>query len=143
MAHWLLQIGKDGNAYLEDRANLGHIGGNLLTQLASTAQVRTAPVAYRANHAQFVAFSISTPGGTCANPPLTNVALTALAVTVAPPAVKIAWCASLISTGVPIVTTTDGTGSPIVWLAGVQGDGLLHGYAGDDGHVVFSRREHR
>lgn len=138
--HWLIQIGKDGNAYLSDRANLGGFGGNLATQLASTVTVRTAPVAYRANHRQFVAFSIGTAGNTCANPPVTNVALEALAISVAPtPAVSIAWCQSLVSTGTPIVTTTDGNqAAPIVWLAGVQGDGLLHGYAGDDGHVVFT-----
>ncbi len=135
--HWLLQLGKDGNAYLLDRTKLGGIGGQLVTQPVSTVPVRSAPVAYRANHETFVAFSTDS-GSTCANPPLTNVALTALAVTAAPPAVKIAWCASLVSTGTPIVTTTNGQGSPIVWLAGVQGDGLLHGYAGDDGHVVFS-----
>src|SRR5207249_6813324 len=38
----------------------------------------------------------------------------------------------------PWVTTTDGTNSTIVWVAGVAGDQRLHGYDGDTGAVIYA-----
>jgi hypothetical protein len=42
--------------------------------------------------------------------------------------------------GRPWVTTIDGTNNVIVWVAGVEGDGRLHGYDGDTGATLFRRR---
>ena len=40
--------------------------------------------------------------------------------------------------GSPWVTTTDGANNAIVWVAGIEGDGRLHGYNGDNGAVIFA-----
>ena len=34
------------------------------------------------------------------------------------------------------MTTTDGTSTPIVWVAGTQGDGKLYGFRGTDGALL-------
>jgi hypothetical protein len=39
--------------------------------------------------------------------------------------------------GSPIVTTTDGSAQPIVWILGAEGDGRLHGYRGDTGAPLY------
>lgn len=134
----VLANGKDGNAYLEDRTKLGGIGGQLAVQPVSSAEIKSGAAAFRANHVEYVSFN--TNGSTCPSSMQPNVALTTVAVSIkpAPASVKVAWCAALISTGSPIVTTTDGQTAAIVWIAGVEGDGLLHGYGGNDGHVIFA-----
>ena len=38
----------------------------------------------------------------------------------------------------PIVTTSDGTADPIVWIVGAEGDRRLHGFRGDTGQEVFT-----
>jgi hypothetical protein len=42
----ILALGKDGNAYLLDRSNLGGIGGALAVKNVSNHEIRTAPTAY-------------------------------------------------------------------------------------------------
>jgi len=48
------------------------------------------------------------------------------------------WCQPLDGRGAPIVTTTDGTSNPIVWVTGAEGDDLLHGFNALTGAPVFS-----
>jgi hypothetical protein len=38
----------------------------------------------------------------------------------------------------PWVTTTGGTNNAIVWVGGVEDDGRLHGYNGDNGAIIFT-----
>ncbi len=133
---YVLALGKDGNAYLTDRANLGGIGGALVVQSVANSEIKTGPATYPGADGAFVAFNGQ--GSQCPLPVQPNVALTVLKVTADPgPQVSTAWCASLASTGSPIVTTTDGKSNPIVWIVGSEGDGLLHGYEGDNGKVLF------
>jgi hypothetical protein len=134
----LLQFGKDGNAYLLDRANLGGIGGALMSQRVALGSIITAPAVYPIDGDMFAAFQAR--GALCPSGATTGLA--ALAVSPgARPGLRTAWCAPFDSRGarpIPIVTTTDGHADPIVWIVGAGGDNRLHGYRGDTGQVVFA-----
>ncbi len=135
--HWLLQLGKDGNAYVLNRSNLGGMGGALLVQQVANSEIKTGPATYETPNAVYVAFNGSgsnCPGG------VTQIALTTLVITATPrPAVSTAWCGSLSSRGSPMLTTTDGSSQPIFWIAGAGGgDRMLHGYRADTGSILFS-----
>lgn len=132
----LLALGKDGNAYLLDRANLGGIGDALTVERVAESAIITAPAAYPIKDGVLVAFQAR-----AASCPLGGTAgLAALAITAAPrPRVASAWCAVLRGTRpAPIVTTTDGSAEPIVWVVGAAGDNRLHGFRGDTGEPVFA-----
>jgi hypothetical protein len=122
----VLALGKDGNAYLINRNNLGgvaapvtqlNVDGTLLGQSSTT--YTTAQGTYFVFRAggQIKAYRITA----------TN-----------PPAIVSAWNASQSGQGSPWVTTTDGRNNAIVWVVGAQGDQRLHGYNGDTGAVVFA-----
>jgi hypothetical protein len=132
----LLALGKDGNAYLLDLDNLGGIGGALLIQRVAKSAIRTAPAAYPMQTAMFVAFQA--PAASCPGRATAGVAV--LAITAGtPPRLAMAWCASLNAIQpVPIVTTTNGSADPIVWVVGASGDERLHGFRGDNGQPVFA-----
>lgn len=55
---------------------------------------------------------------------------------ITPSAVATVWCSAFNGVGAPIVTTTDGKSNPIVWVAGAQGDGKLHGFRGTDSKLL-------
>ena len=87
--HRVLAFGKDGNAYLVDRANLGGIGGQIaVSQVSPWFSIRTAPAVYQTTSATMVAFtsqnSTHRPGGK--NITMLNVTANA---------VSFAWCAPL------------------------------------------------
>jgi hypothetical protein len=122
----VLALGKDGNAYLLDRNNLGgiaapvtqlNVDGTLLGQ--SSATYTTALGTYFVFRAggQIKAYRITA----------TN-----------PPAIVSAWNVSQSGQGSPWVTMTDGTNNAIVWVVGAQGDQRLHGYNGDTGAVIYA-----
>jgi hypothetical protein len=126
-SHLVLALGKDGNAYLVNRDNLGGVAGPV-TSLGvdgtlrgqSSATYTTAQGTYfvfRAGSSQIKAYKITA----------TN-----------PPNIVPAWSASQSGQGSPWVTTTDGTNNAIVWVVGAQGDHRLHGYNGDTGVVVYA-----
>ena len=130
----IVALGKDGNAYVLDRTNLGGIGGALVVQPVSTGQIRGAPAAWSTVQAGFVAFSY--PGSACSS---SQQGFTTIEVTGgAAPAVTTAWCAALTGIGSPIVTSTDGHSDRIVWVAGGNGDQRLHGFNATTGAVVFA-----
>ena len=121
----VLALGKDGNAYLVNRNNLGGVAGPV-TSLGvdgtlrgqSSATYTTAQGTYfvfRAGSSQIKAYKI-TP---------TN-----------PPSITFAWQGDQNGQGSPWVTTTGGTNDAIVWV--VEGDHRVHGYDGDNGDVVFA-----
>ena len=125
----VMAFGKDGNAYLSDRANLGGIGKNIATAHVSDSLILTAPVAYPAKDAMMVAFT-NAGGGKCSGHSITALRITASGI-------GTAWCAPFDGQGAPIVTTTDGASESIVWVTGAEGDNLLHGFDGDTGKSVF------
>jgi hypothetical protein len=131
----LLALGKNGDAYLLDRDNLGGIGGALAVQHVANEQIITAPAVYRIGDATFVAMRAS--GSSCPegvrSPELTVLTI----VPGARPGLRTAWCGSLDGRGSPIVTTADGSADPIVWIVGAEGDSRLHGFRGDTGQPVF------
>jgi hypothetical protein len=123
----VLALGKDGNAYLVNRDNLGGVAGPV-TSLGvdgtlrgqSSASYTTAQGTYfvfRAGSSEIKAYRITA----------TN-----------PPSIVFAWSASQSGQGSPWVTTTDGTNNAIVWVVGAEGDNRLHGYNGDTGEVIYA-----
>lgn len=129
----VVALGKDGDAYLLNRQNLGGIGHQLLTAHVSNQRIITGPAAYRLGSTVYVAFQgfrLACPGGR------TN-GISALAITsTAHVALRPAWCAAFDGDGAPIVTTSDGRSDPIVWVAGATGDERLHGFRGDSGQML-------
>jgi len=126
----VLALGKDNNAYLVNRTNLGGITSPVATMTVSTtssnprgqaaASYRTSQGTYfvlRANSTTLGAYKINA----------TN-----------PPTITTAWTATQSGQGSPFVTSTDGTTNAIVWVVGSEGDQKLHGYNGDTGAVVYA-----
>ena len=123
----VLALGKDGNAYLLNRENLGGIGRQIAVAHVSSNEIITAMATYPVSDGAMVAFEgqgAACPGGHSGN-------LVMLKIT--PSAIATRWCAAFGGSGAPIVTTTNGKANPIVWIAGAQGDGKLYGFRGTDG----------
>jgi hypothetical protein len=131
----VVSLGKDGNAYLLDRQNLGGFGASVLTKKVSSGPIRTAPAAFSSVSEVRIAFQGQ--GADCPNG--TSGDLTVIAIAQGtPPTLRVAWCGAEHGRGSPIVTTTDGRANAIVWAVGSEGDNRLHGFRGDNGEVVFS-----
>ena len=132
----LLALGKDGNAYLLNRANLGGIGEPIAIRRAARSVIITAPAVYRVHDTPLIAYQAR--GATCPNGSFVS-GVAALAITAqVGDRLRTAWCAQLDGRGAPIVTTTDGNSEPIVWVAGAEGDDRLHGFRGDNGEEIFT-----
>ena len=129
----IIAFGKDGNAYLMDRRNLGGIGGQLAVQKVSNSAIITAPAIYNTDHISMVVFRDGN-GLNCGGSSVT--ALSVAASGTAP--IKEAWCVAMNGSGAPIVTTTNGSANALVWIVGAEGDNLLHGYNAVNGAVVFA-----
>jgi hypothetical protein len=131
----IVALGKDGNAYLADRLNLGGVGGQLAQTPASTGEIIGGAASWAGAGAAFVAFQGNGAARKCGS----NNGLTVLRVTGgAKPSIATAWCGGLDGGGDPIVTTSNGTDDRIVWAVGAEGDNRLHGYAAQNGAVVFN-----
>jgi outer membrane protein assembly factor BamB len=131
----VVALGKDGNAYLVDRLNLGGIGGQLAQTTASTGEIIGGGATWVNPGAAFVAFQGNGAAQKCAS----NNGLTVLRVTGgAKPSIATAFCSGLSGAGDPIVTTTNGTDNRIIWAVGAEGDNRLHGYAAQNGAVIYS-----
>jgi PQQ enzyme repeat len=129
----LLVMGKDGNAYLLDRDNLGGVGGALAVRHVANGPIIQAPVVYRARSETLVAFR--SPGAICPDGRITT-AVVALAI--GPAELRPVWCAPVDGRGIPIVTTAGAEADPIVWVAGAEGDERLHGFRGDTGQALVA-----
>jgi PQQ-like domain len=131
---FILALGKDGRAYLLDQNNLGGIGGSIAVQTVSRQPIRTAPAVYSTASSVYVA--LQAPGVSC--PTLSyNHQLTVLKIAVnEQPTIAQAWCGNVSGAGSPIVTTSDGSSDPIVWMLGAEGDNRLHGFKGDTGEPL-------
>jgi hypothetical protein len=126
----VLALGKDGNAYLLNRENLGGIGHAIARTQVSTVPIRTAMATYPGADAARVVFEGR--GAACPNGQSGNLVM----LRITPSAIATSWCASFNGGGAPIVTTTDGKTDPIVWVVGAQGDGKLYGFRGTDGKQI-------
>jgi hypothetical protein len=132
-ARRVIAFGKDGNAYLVDRHNLGGIGGALAVTPVSSAAIRTAPAIYGTANGAMVAFSsLGSTHCTHTNITMINVAASGIS------PITFAWCTVMNGKGAPIITTTDGAANPIVWAVGAEGDNLLHGFNALTGQSVFT-----
>src|ERR1051325_5105016 len=123
----ILALGKDGNAYLLNRTNLGGISAPLYQSSVSSASIIQAAVTYQTTQGVYVVF--------CAN----TSQLAAYRITpTSPPTMVSAWTVNQGGRGSPFVTSTDGTNNVVVWGIGAESDQRLHGFDGDTGAVVFS-----
>jgi len=135
----LVQFGKDGNAYLVNRSNMGGQGGELQNLHVAGNSIIQAGAVYRTPAATYVAMSAN--GANCASG---SGDLHVLKVNPgSPPQLASAWCALQSAgppappgRGSPIVTTTDGLHEAIVWSVG-SGDGRLRAFDGDTGTRLF------
>jgi hypothetical protein len=128
----MIALGKDGNAYLLDRRNLGGIGGALAVRRAANSAIITSATTYLVGGVALVAYRAR--NATCPNARYMS-GIAALGVT--PDAtLSSAWCSPMNGAGAPIVTTTDGSANPIVWAVGAEGDNRLHAFRGDTGEEI-------
>ena len=122
----VLALGKDSNAYLLNRNNLGGIAAPI-AQLSVDSVIRgQSSATYRTSQGTYFVFRASNQ--------IKAYKITATS----PPTIVTAWAVTQDGQGSPWVTTTDGTNNAIVWVVGAQGDGQLHGYDGDTGAVIYA-----
>jgi len=121
----VVSLGKDGNAYLLNRTNLGGVSVPLAKASLLGIMIEAAAT-YRTTQGTYVAFTTSSK-------------VAAFRIGAAnPPTVSMIWNVSLSGRGSPFVTSTDGTNNTIVWVIGSEGDQRLHGYNGDTGATIFN-----
>lgn len=123
----VVSLGKDGNAYLLNRTNLGGVSVPVAQASVSSSPIRQAAASYRTALGTYVVF--------CAN--TTELSAFRIGAT-GPPTITSLWTVSQGGRGSPFVTSTDGTNNAIVWGIGSEGDQRLHGFNGDTGAVVFN-----
>src|SRR5256886_4878572 len=106
----VVALGKDGNAYLLNRDNLGGITAPIASaQVAVYGALHQAAAAYRTNQGTYVA--LRADGST----------LSAFRITgTNPPTIATGWTLSRDGCGSPFVTSTDGTSNVIVWVVGTR-----------------------
>src|SRR5438094_2588487 len=123
----VLALGKDGNAYLVNRNNLGGITSPVAQANVNGINRGTSAVTYHTSQGTYIAFHND----------LGQIRAYKITAT-SPPTITFAWSQNQTGRGSPWVTTTDGTNNTIVWVAGVAGDQRLHGYDGDTGAVIYA-----
>jgi hypothetical protein len=123
----VLALGKDHNAYLVNRNNLGGITAPVAQAVVSGINRGISAVTYHTISGTYFAFH--NDGNWIAAYKITRTN---------PPTIVFAWMAIQNGRGSPWVTTTDGIHNSIVWVAGVQGDQRLHGYDGDTGVEIYA-----
>src|SRR5438874_467531 len=125
----VLALGKDSNAFLLNRNNLGGITSAVAAANVGGINRGTSAVTYRTSQGTYIGFH--NDAGT----------IRAYRVTATnPPTIVFAWSQSQSGRGSPWVTTTDGTNNMIVWYAATttSGDQRLHAYDGDTGAVIYA-----
>jgi PQQ enzyme-like repeat protein len=121
----VVAIGKDRNAYLLDRSNLGGVSAPVAQANVSTGTIIGAAATYRTSTGTFVV--LRPVSGT----------LTAFRITATnPPTITTGWSVTSSGRTAPFVTSTDGTNEVVVWAAG--SDQRLRGYNGETGAVIYA-----
>jgi hypothetical protein len=133
--HLVLALGKDGNAYLIDRGNMGGIGGTLVGQQAvSHGNISNAAAWANIGGTTYVVANNNWTGtGGCAKDGSGD--LFAIQIDATNKMTEI-WCADSGGHTSPIITSSDGTNDAIVWIGGgndgagggTAGDGKLHAF---------------
>jgi hypothetical protein len=131
----LLALGKDGNAYLMDRGNLGGMGATLVDQqTVSKGNISNAAAwANIGGMTYVVANNNWTATGKCSKDGSGD--LFAIQIDSSSKMTEI-WCGNSGGHTSPIITSSDGTNDAIVWIGGgndtagggTAGDGLLHAF---------------
>ncbi|MEP6956168.1 MAG: hypothetical protein ABI883_05030, partial [Chthoniobacterales bacterium] len=104
----VVAIGKDRNAYLLNRNNLGGITAPVASASVSNSTVINAAATYKTGQGTYVA--LRPVSGT----------LTAFKITAtSPPTIATGWSTTSAGRTSPFVTSTDGTSNAIVWAFGV------------------------
>jgi hypothetical protein len=134
----VLAFGKDGNAYLLDRGNLGGVGralsataNNDYTLHVASDEIISAPVVYTTPTATYVAFKGA--GSICTSGAGDLAALKIVPGT--PPTLAASFCAQG-GAGSPMVTTSDGHNDAIVWTLGAEANNRLNAFDGDSGAAI-------
>ena len=131
----VVALGKNGDAYLLDRANLGGIGAPLAHRHVSERPIINAAAAYATAAGSYIAFrgrGSGCPAGQSGD-------LIALRIVpTAPPTINVAWCTTASGRGSPIVTTVDGRSEAIAWTIAAEMDNRLRGFDGDTGRPIFA-----
>ena len=123
----VVSLGKDGNAYLLNRTNLGGVSVPLARAHISSSTIIQAAATYQTAQGAYVVC--------CGD----STSLIAFRITpTSPPAITGVWTNSQNGRGSPFVTSTDGTNNAIVWGIGSEGNQRLQGFNGDTGAVVFT-----
>ncbi len=123
----VVSLGKDGNAYLLNRGNLGGVSNPVAQSHVSSSEIIQAAATYRTSSGTYVAFRDSNTNLTAFRINPTN-----------PPTITSAWSVNQSGRGSPFVTSTDGINNVTVWVVGAEGDRRLHGYDGDTGNAVYA-----
>jgi hypothetical protein len=123
----VVALGKDGNAYLLNRTNLGgvslplaqaHISSSKIIQAAATYQTTLGTyVVCCGNTSNLIAFRINATS---------------------PPTITSAWTVNQNGRGSPFVTSTDGTNNVIVWGIGSEGNQRLQGFNATNGAILYA-----
>jgi uncharacterized protein YpmS len=123
-------LGKDGNAYLANRTNLGGIGTPVAQSHVSSTAIKVAPATYRTSQGTYVVL--------CDDNDFNNTLISFRISAANPPAISTVWTAAQHGHGSPFVTSTDGTNNFIVWGIGSEGDQRLRAFDGDTGATIYS-----
>ena len=130
----VIALGKDGQAYIMDRNNLGGIGSPLAGAVVANGTIINAAAAYTTPSGTYVVFK--GVGNGC--PSGQSGGLTAIKIgQSSPPSVSVAWCGGPLTQHSPAVSVSDAQGDDaVVWIVGT--DYKLHGVHGETGANVFS-----
>src|SRR5213076_178848 len=123
----VLALGKDGNAYLVNRNNLGGITSPVAQANVNGINRGISAATYHTSQGIYIAFHND----------LGQIRAYKITAT-SPPTITFAWSQNQTGRGSPWVTTTDGTNNTIVWVAGVAGVQRVHSEDVDTGAGIYA-----
>jgi len=122
----VVALGKDSNAYLLNRTNLGGISLPVASAAVGVNAIIQAAATYRTARGSYVVFANA------------NNLYSLFIIASNPPAISNAWHVAENGRGSPFVTSTDGTNNVIVWGIGSEVDQRLHAFDGNTGTNIFT-----
>ncbi|HYR56013.1 MAG TPA: hypothetical protein VEM39_07835, partial [Myxococcaceae bacterium] len=131
----MVAVGKNGFAYLLDRANLGGIGGELTSVRIANSTVIHAPATFTTASGTFV--SVASTGNGIGCPGAFGNLITFKIGATSPPSITIAWCIPVGGRYSPIITTTDGSSEAVLWTISSGLPTRLRAYDAETGVVLF------